>query len=298
MADGIQDKIEIPAEVFRLYDAYCHGDLSRRDFFSRLSAFAGGGITVSMLAACVMPDYSQAQTSTGEADLIEEEITYPSPDGAGTMGGYLVRPANATGPLPAILVIHENRGLNPHIRDVTRRAAKAGYVALGPDALYPLGGYPGNDDDGRTLQSERTREAMFADFVAGAEFLRAHQGVNGNVGVTGFCFGGAMANQLAVSLPWLKASVPYYGGWPAAEEAAKLEVPLQIHLASDDPRVNEGWVTYEAALKAAGKPYELHWYEGTQHGFHNDTTPRFNPEAAALAWSRTLDFFAQHLRGG
>lgn len=298
MADGNQTKIEIPQEVFRLYDAYCHGDLSRRSFFSKLSAYAGGGITVSMLAACVMPDYSQAQTATGDVELIEDDITYASPNGAGTMGGYLVRPANATGPLPAILVIHENRGLNPHIRDVTRRAAKAGYVALGPDALYPLGGYPGNDDDGRALQAERSREEMLADFIAGAEFLRTHEAVNGVVGVTGFCFGGAMANQLAVDLPWLGASVPYYGGWPADEAASRLEVPLQIHLASDDPRVNEGWVSYEAALKAAGKPYEIHWYEGTQHGFHNDTTPRFNPEAAALAWGRTLDFFARNLKRG
>ena len=181
MADGSLNKIDIPKEVFALYDAYCHGDLSRRAFFSRLSAFAGGGVTVSMLAACVMPDYSRAQTASGEPDLIEEEVTYASPAGAGTMGGYLVRPANASGPLPGILVIHENRGLNPHIRDVVRRAAKAGYVAFGPDALYPLGGYPGNDDDGRALQAERSREAMYADFVAGAEFLRDHAAVNGKV---------------------------------------------------------------------------------------------------------------------
>lgn len=297
MADGNPSRIEIPREVLRLYDAYCHGDLSRRAFFARLGAYAGGGITVSMLAACVMPDYSQAQTLTGDAGLIEEDITYASPAGAGTMGGYFVRPAGGAGPLPAILVIHENRGLNPYIRDVTRRAAKAGYAALAPDALYPLGGYPGNDDDGRALQARRTREDMLADFIAGAEYLRGHAAVDGNVGVTGFCFGGAMANQLAVSLPWLKASVPYYGGWPAEADAAKLDVPLQIHLASDDPRVNEGWTAYEAALQAAGKAYEVHWYEGTQHGFHNDTTPRFDPDAAALAWQRTLDFFGRHLRG-
>lgn len=295
MADGAPTRLEVPKEVFALYDAYCHGDLSRRAFFSKLSAFAGGGVTVSMLAACVMPDYARQQTVSGEPDLIEEEVTYASPAGAGTMGGYLVRPANAAGPLPGILVIHENRGLNPHIRDVVRRAAKAGYVAFGPDALYPLGGYPGNDDDGRALQAERSREAMYADFVAGAEFLQGHAAVNGKVAVTGFCFGGAIANQLAVDHAWLSASVPYYGGWPADEAAARLKVPLQIHLASDDPRVNEGWVSYEAALKAAGKAYEVHWYEGTQHGFHNDTTPRFQPEAAALAWRRTLDFFAKHL---
>ncbi|MFN7055623.1 dienelactone hydrolase family protein [Hyphomonas sp.] len=294
MADGTP-KIDIPKEVFALYDAYCHGDLSRRAFFSKLSTFAGGGITVSMLAACVMPDYNRLQTQPGEAGLVEADITYPSPAGAGTMGGYLVRPAGATGPLPAILVIHENRGLNPYIRDVVRRAASAGYVAFGPDALFPLGGYPGNDDDGRALQAQRTREEMYADFVAAAEFLRDHSAVNGKVAVTGFCFGGAISNQLAVDLPWLSASVPYYGGWPAGEAAARLEVPLQIHLASDDPRVNEGWVSYEAALKAAGKAYEVHWYKDTQHGFHNDTTPRYDPEAAALAWRRTLEFFAAHL---
>jgi carboxymethylenebutenolidase len=294
MADGFP-QIEIPKEVFALYDAYCHGHLSRRAFFSRLSTFAAGSITVSMLAACVMPDYNRLQTRPGEAGLVEADITYPSPEGAGTMGGYLVRPAGASGPLPAILVIHENRGLNPYIRDVVRRAASAGYVAFGPDALFPFGGYPGNDDEGRALQARRTREEMYADFVAAAQFLRDHGAVNGKVAVTGFCFGGAISNQLAVDLPWLGASVPYYGGWPPDEAAVRLEVPLQIHLASDDPRVNEGWASYEAALKAAGKAYEAHWYADTQHGFHNDTTPRYAPEAAALAWRRTLEFFAANL---
>ncbi|HAY06072.1 MAG TPA: dienelactone hydrolase [Hyphomonas sp.] len=294
MADT-EHKIEIPQEVFRLYDAYCHGDLSRRDFFSKLSTYAVGGLTVSTLAACVMPDYGRAQTAEGEPDIIEETVTYASPNGAGEMAGYLVRPANATGKLAGIVVVHENRGLNPYIRDVVRRCAKAGYVAFGPDALHPLGGYPGNDDDGRELQATRTRESMFADFVAAAEFLRDHPYTNGKIACTGFCFGGAITNLMAVHQPWLKASVPYYGGWPSVEDAAKVEVPLQIHLASEDPRVNEGWPPYEAALKAAGKSYEMHWYEGTQHGFHNDTTPRYDPAAAALAWSRTLDFFAKHL---
>lgn len=294
MADTEQN-IEIPQEVFRLYDAYCHGDLSRRDFFSKLSTYAVGGLTVSALAACVMPDYGRAQTAEGEADIIEETVTYASPNGAGEMSGYLVRPAGATGKLAGIVVVHENRGLNPHIRDVVRRAAKAGYVAFGPDALYPLGGYPGNDDAGRELQAQRTNPEMFADFMAAAEFLRDHPYTNGRIACTGFCFGGAITNLMAVHQPWLKASVPYYGGWPLVEDAAKVEVPLQIHLASEDPRVNEGWPSYEAALKAAGKSYEMHWYEGTQHGFHNDTTPRYDPAAAALAWSRTLDFFAKHL---
>jgi carboxymethylenebutenolidase len=211
------------------------------------------------------------------------------------MSGYLVRPAGAKGKLPGIVIVHENRGLNPHIKDVARRAAKAGYAAFAPDALFPLGGYPGNDDDGRALQSQRDRDQMIEDFMAAAEFLRDHDATNGKIGCTGFCFGGAVTNIMAVRQPWLKASVPYYGGWPAVEDAAKVEVPLQIHLASDDERVNAGWPPYEAALKAAGKPYEIFIYEGTQHGFHNDTTPRFNPEAAALAWGRTLEFFAKHL---
>lgn len=288
--------IKIPQEVFTLYDAYCHGHLSRRGFFDGLSRLAVGGVSVSMLAACVLPDYSRAQTVSGEGELIEEEVTYNSPEGAGKMGGYLAYPADRSGPLPALLVIHENRGLNPHIRDVVRRAAKAGYLAFGPDALYPLGGYKGNDDDGRALQAQRSRDEMLADFKAAASYLRSHPQGNGKVAVTGFCFGGAMANQLAVDLPWLSAAIPYYGGWPSQADAARLDVPLQIHLASDDPRVNEGWVSYEAALKAAGKSYDIHWYDETQHGFHNDTTPRFNPEAAALAWKRTLDFLGQHLQ--
>lgn len=294
MADTEQ-KIEVPPEVFKLYDAYCHGDLSRRAFFSKLSTYAVGGVTVSMLAACVMPDYGRAQTAEGEAELIEETVSYKSPKGAGDMSGYLVRPANAKGKFAGIVIVHENRGLNPHIRDVTRRAAKAGYAAFAPDALFPLGGYPGNDDDGRALQSQRDRDQMVEDFMAAAEFLRDHSATNGKIGCTGFCFGGAVTNIMAVRQPWLKASVPYYGGWPTVEDAAKVEVPLQIHLASDDERVNAGWPPYEAALKAAGKPYEIFIYEGTQHGFHNDTTPRFNPDAAALAWGRTLEFFAKHL---
>ena len=293
MADTEQ-KIEIPQEVFTLYDDYCHGALSRRDFFSKLSTYAVGGLTVSALAACVMPDYGRAQTAEGETDLIEETVTYKSPNGAGEMSGYLVRPAKAKGKLAGIVVVHENRGLNPHIRDVVRRAAKAGYVAFGPDALYPLGGYPGNDDDGRALQAQRKNPEMFADFMAAAEFLRDHPYTNGKIASTGFCFGGAITNLMAVHQPWLKASVPYYGGWPTAEEAAKAEVPLQIHLAGNDTRVNDGWPPYKAALDAAGKTYEVHMYEGVEHGFHNDTTPRYNPEGAALAWGRTLDFFAKH----
>jgi len=290
-----QTPIEIPKEVFALYDAYCHGGLSRRAFFSRLSTYAVSGVTVSMLAACVMPDYGRAQTAEGEGGLTEAAVAYASPKGAGDMSGYLVMPADAAAKLAGIVIVHENRGLNPHIRDVTRRAARAGYVAFAPDALFPLGGYPGNDDDGRTLQAERAAPEMIEDFMAAAEFLRDHSATNGKIACTGFCFGGAVTNIMAVRQPWLKASVPYYGGWPPAGDAAKVEVPLQIHLAGEDARVNAGWPAYEAALKAAAKPYEVYIYEGTQHGFHNDTTPRFNPDAAALAWGRTLEFFAKHL---
>ncbi|MEQ9504840.1 MAG: dienelactone hydrolase family protein [Hyphomonas sp.] len=294
MADTEQ-KIEVPTEVFQLYDAYCHGDMSRRAFFDSLGKYAVGGLTVSMLAACVMPDYSRAQTAEGEAEVTEADVEYASPKGAGKMSGYLVMPAKAKGRLAGIVVVHENRGLNPHIRDVTRRAAKAGYVAFAPDALFPLGGYPGNDDDGRTLQSQRTAPEMIEDFMAAAEFLRDHEATNGKIACTGFCFGGAVTNMMAVRQPWLKASVPYYGGWPPVEDAAKVEVPLQIHLAGNDTRVNSGWGPYQAALDAAGKPYEVYTYDGLEHGFHNDTTPRFDAEGAALAWSRTLDFFAKHL---
>ncbi len=294
MADAIAPGKIDPA-VFRLYDAYCHGELSRRAFFDALGRHAVGGLSVASLAACVMPDYGRAQTAEGDAGLAEEMVTYASPNGAGEMAGYLVRPKTARGGLAGVVVIHENRGLNPHIRDVTRRVARAGYAAFAPDALHPLGGYPGNDDDGRALQAQRDRAAMVEDFMAAAQFLREHPVSNGRIACTGFCFGGAVANLMAVRQPWLRAAVAYYGGWPTAEEAARLAVPLQIHLASDDPRVNDGWPPYEAALNAAGKAYEVHIYPGTQHGFHNDTTPRFNAQAAALAWSRTLAFFSDKL---
>lgn len=289
------DSADIPQEVFKLYDAYCHGDLSRRAFFSGLSKYAVGGLTVSSLAACVMPDYGKQQTTPGADGLHEEMLVYNSPNGAGEMEGYFVRPVGAEQRLPGIVVIHENRGLNPHIRDVTRRAAQAGYVAFAPDALYPLGGYPGNDDDGRTMQATRDAESMVQDFMAAADFLRGHAAVNGKVGCVGFCFGGAVSNQMAVRQPWLSAAVPYYGGWPTADEATRVNVPLQIHLAGLDERVNAGWPAYKAALDEAQADYEAYIYPGVNHGFHNDTTPRYDAEAAQLAWSRTLDFFALHL---
>jgi carboxymethylenebutenolidase len=293
MADG-ENTRDIPQGVFDLYDQYCHGHISRRAFFDGLGKYAVGGLSVATLAACAMPDYSKQQTDDADEDIAGEMVTYVSPDGAGEMAGYFVRPVRSV-TLPGVLVVHENRGLNPHIKDVARRAAKAGYTVFAPDALYPLGGYPGNDDDGRALQSQRDPAAMLADFMAAAEFLRDHPTTNGKVGVAGFCFGGAITNLMAVKQPWLSCAVPFYGGWPSAEEAAQLEVPLQIHLAGLDDRVNAGWPAYQAALDAAGKAYEVYIYKGVNHGFHNDTTPRYDEAAAKLAWSRTLDFFGKHL---
>jgi carboxymethylenebutenolidase len=283
---------EIAQGAFKLYDAYAHGAMSRRDFLDGLKAYAIGGLTVSVLAAALMPNYATAQqTEAGDSRLVEDDVLYASPDGAGEMSGYLVRPAGAETPRGGVLVIHENRGLNPHIRDVARRAALAGYVAFAPDALHPLGGYPGTDDEGRTLQRQRDGREMLQDFIAGAHFLRDHPACTGQVAAVGFCYGGAVANQLAVRLDWLAGSVPFYGGWPDPENAEAVRVPLQIHLAALDDRVNAGWPVWRDALDAAGAPYEVFMYEGAQHGFHNDTTARFDPEQAELAWSRTLDFF-------
>lgn len=286
------ETITVPQGAFDLYDAYAHGDMSRRAFFAGLSKYAVGGVTVASLAACVMPNYEdKQQTREGDAGLVTETLKYASPKGAGEMSGYLVRPAGVTAPVGGVIVIHENRGLNPHIKDVARRVAQAGYVAFAPDALYPLGGYPGNDDDGRTLQRERDRGEMTEDFMAAAEMLRDHDATTGKIACVGFCFGGAVSNMMAVKQPWLAGAVPYYGGWPTAADAAQVKVPLQIHLASLDTRVNAGWPPYEAALKANNAPYEAFMYEGANHGFHNDTTGRFDADAAALAWSRTTAFF-------
>lgn len=286
----------IPQAAFDLYDAYAHGQLSRRDFMEGLSRITVAGLSVTALAGLLMPDYASAQQVSGDdARITAQSVTYASPNGAGEMGGYLVRPAGSESPRAGVLVIHENRGLNPYIADVARRVAVAGYVAFAPDALYPLGGWPGNDDDGRALQAQRDRNAMLEDFVAGADWLAAHPACNGTIGCVGFCFGGAMANLLAVRVAGLKASVPFYGGWPEAADAAKVNAALMVHLAGEDARVNAGWPAWQTALEAEGKTFEAYVYEGQQHGFHNDTTPRYNAQASALAWQRTLDFFARHL---
>lgn len=287
----------IPQEVFDLYDKYAHNQLDRRGFVKELSAYAVGGLTVAGLLNHLLPDYeSKVQVRADDPRLDADTVEYTTPGTGITMRGLLARPVNATGKLPGIIVVHENRGLNPYIEDVVRRAAVASFISFGPDALTPLGGYPGNDDEGRTMQRERDRGEMLNDFIAAYEFLRHHPECTGQVGVVGFCFGGAISNQMAVRLPELGAAVPFYGSQPSAEEVPAIQAPLLIHYGELDERVNKGWPDYEAALKANGKVYTGYVYPGANHGFHNDTTPRYDEAAAKLAWGRTIDFFNEHLR--
>jgi len=289
-------KNDIKQEVFDLYDAYAHNRLTRSEFMQRLSAYAVGGITVSSLMSFLMPDYQGSlQTKPDDPRLTTQMIEYPSPKGGKTIRAQLSMPKGNTQKLGGIVVVHENRGLNPHIADVGRRAALAGFISLSPDALTPLGGYPGNDDDGRALQSQRNRDEMLEDFIAGFEYLKGHPLCNGKVGVVGFCFGGGISNMMAVRLPDLAAAVPYYGGQAPTAEVPHIQAPLQLHYAELDQRVNEGWPAYEQALKQHQKKYTMYMYPATNHGFHNDTTPRFDKEAAQLAWKRTIDFFKEHL---
>lgn len=289
-------EISVSQGVLDLYDEYAHGIISRREFFERLKVFAAGGVSVAALAGAVMPDYAAAQQiSVNDPRIKVQTLKYESPMGAGEMSGCFAKPADMHGSRGGVVVIHENRGLNPHIEDVARRVAVAGYVAFAPDALFPLGGYPGNDEDGRALQRRRDRGEMLEDFLSAAAFLRAHDACDGRVACVGFCYGGGVANVMAARIPWLAGAVPFYGGWPGAEDAAQVRAPLLIHLAGLDRRVNAGWPAYEAALKAHNINYEVHIYQGANHGFHNDTTPRYDPDAARLAWSRTLAFFAEHI---
>lgn len=284
-------------ELLILFDAYVHGDLDRRGFLDRASKFAVGGVTAAGLLAALSPDFAIAQVvPQGDPRISTERIEYASPMGSGTMRAYVARPANATGRLPAVLVVHENRGLNPHIEDIARRLAVQGYLALAPDALTPLGGYPGDEDKARTLFAQLDQNKTRQDFLAAAALLRARPDSTGRMGVVGFCYGGGMAHYLATQLPDLAAAVPFYGNHPPAEDAARVRAPLLIHFAAVDERINAAWPAYEAALQAAGVRYTAHQYPGTQHGFHNDTTPRFDAAAALLAWERTLAFFARHLR--
>lgn len=291
------NKEDIKQEVFDLYDDYAHSRIDRRDFMQKLSTYAVGGLTLTSLMSFLMPDYIGAvQIKPDDPRLKTEYIQYSSPKGGGTIKGLLAMPADTKKKLGGIVVVHENRGLNPHIEDVCRRAALAGFIALAPDALTPLGGYPGNDDEGRTLQSKRDRNEMLEDFIAADEYLSKHKNCNGKVGVVGFCFGGWIANMMAVRIPNLAASVPFYGGQPATEDVPKIKAPLLIHYGELDTRVNEGWPAYEKALKENNKEYTEYMYANANHGFHNDTTPRYDKAAAELAWKRTTDFFKEKLK--
>lgn len=288
---------EIDQRVFDLYDEYCHGRLDRREFLRRASALTIGGVSALAMAQALLPRYAQAQTISFTDQRIKAlYVTYPSPGGtSGTMRGYLVQPSGK-GPFPAVLVIHENRGLNPYIEDVARRAAIEGFVALAPDGLFPVGGYPGNDDDGRTLQAGLDQGKLRTDMVNSARFLKAHALSIGKLGVTGFCWGGSTTNFLAVTLGSdLQAGVPFYGAAAETARVPNIKAPLLLHYAEVDERINAMWPAYETALKAAGVQYEMYTYPGTQHGFHNNSTPRYQESSAKLAWERTIAFFKKHL---
>ena len=288
---------KIDPRVFDLYDEYCHGRTDRREFLSRAAAITIGGVSALWMAQALLPRYAEAQTiSFTDPRIKGTYIEYPSPGGtSGEMRGYLVQPAGE-GPFPAVLVIHENRGLNPHVEDVARRAAVAGFLALAPDGLSPVGGYPGNDDDGRTLQRSLDPAKLDQDMINSARHIKAHALSNGRLGATGFCWGGGMTNRLAVELGGdLQAGVPFYGAAAAAEDVPRIEAPLMIIYAETDPRINAMWPEYEAALRANGVDYEMHMFPGTLHGFHNNSTPRYNETAANLAWNRTVGFFRRHL---
>ena len=284
-------------DLLDAYDYYVHGVIDRRTFLERAAKYAVGGLTAVALLEMLSPSYALAtQVPKDDPRVTSDYVKYPSPAGSGEMRGLMARPSGEKGKLPGILVVHENRGLNPYIEDVTRRLAAAGFLAFAPDALYPIGGYPGNDDAGRALQQKLDGAKVTEDFVAGARFLHDHPDCNGSLGVTGFCFGGGMANTLAWRLPEIvKAAVPYYGGQPSGENAAKIKGALLLHYAELDTRVNAGWPAYEAALKAAGVEYQAYIYPGVNHGFHNDTTPRYDEAAATLSWTRTIEFFRKKL---
>lgn len=282
--------------LLEIFDGYVHGAMSKRDFISKAAKYAAAGVTGAMLLEQLQPNYALAQqVSPDDPDIETAMIEYDSPDGHGTIKGLMAKPANASGPLPAVLVIHENRGLNPYIEDVVRRTAKAGYLALGPDGLTPLGGYPGTDEEGREMQRTLDGGKLMSDFFAAYAFLRDHDDTTGKVGAVGFCYGGGVCNALAVAYPEMAASVPFYGRQPSAEDAAGIEAPLMIHYAGLDERINAGWDAYSAALRAGQKDFSVHFYPDVNHGFHNDTTPRYDEAAAALAWERTLAHFDAHL---
>ena len=292
-----QKATDFHPQVLKLFDQYVHGGISRRDFLERAAPFAAGGTTAAGILASLSPNYAWAQQVPESDPRIQvSRVEYQSPQGHGTIKALMVRPSKAGGKLPGVVVIHENRGLTPYIEDVARRLGAAGFLSLAPDGLTPLGGYPGNDDDGRAMQAKLDRNKLVADFAAAVSHLQSHEACSGKVGCVGFCFGGFVSNALAVRIPTLAAAVPFYGGQAPAAEVPKIKAPLLVHYGSLDERVNAGWPAYEAALKANGKQYTVHFYEGANHGFHNDTTPRYDEAAAKLAWSRTIEFFNKHLR--
>ncbi|WP_026729888.1 dienelactone hydrolase family protein [Flavobacterium denitrificans] len=290
-------KEDISQEVFDLYDDYAHNKIDRRIFIEKLSIFAVGTLTLPSLLSFMTPNYVDSiLIQPTDPRLKTGYINYDSPKGGGSIKGLLSQPAETKKKLPGIIVVHENRGLNPYIEDVGRRAAIEGFITLAPDALSPLGGYPGNDDAGRELQKKRTREEMLEDFIAAFEYLKSHKDCNGYVGVVGFCFGGWISNMMAVKLPDLKAAVPYYGGQPTAEEADKVKTPLMLHYAGLDTRVNDGWPAFEAILNKNKVEHTAYFYPNVNHGFHNNTTPRYDEPAATLSWTRTIDFFKLKLK--
>ena len=285
-------------ELLDLYDGYAHGTVSRRQFFDRAAKYTAGGLTAAALLETLSPKYALAQqVDPMDPKIVGQRIEYPSPQGHGTIKAYLVKPAGATGKLPGVVVVHENRGLNPYIEDVARRVAVAGFMALAPDGLTPAGGYPGTDDAGREMQSKLDGGKLREDFFAAYEYLHGRDDSTGKVGVVGFCYGGGISNAMAVRFPELAASVPYYGSQAPTADVPKIQAPLLLHYAGLDERINAGWPAYEEALKANGKTYTAHIYPNVNHGFHNDTTPRYDEAAANLSWERTIAFFNTHLKG-
>jgi len=287
---------DFPPELLEYFDFYVHGKISKREFLDIAGKFVVGGLSAVALGTLLTPNYAFAtQVEFTDPDIVAEYIEYPSPQGHGKVRAYMVRPAKAAGKVPGVVVVHENRGLNPYIEDVARRVAKAGFIALAPDGLSSVGGYPGNDEKGRELQSQVDPTKLMNDFFAAIEFLMHHEAVTGKVGITGFCYGGGVANAAAVAYPELAAAVPFYGRQAKVEDVPRIKAPLLLHFGELDSRINEGWPAYEAALKANNKVYEGYIYPGVNHGFHNDSTPRYDKAAAELAWKRTIDWFNKYL---
>ncbi|WP_312455271.1 YghX family hydrolase [Pseudescherichia sp.] len=287
---------DFPQELLDYYDYYAHGKISKREFLQLATRYAVGGMTALALFNLLKPNYALAtQVEFTDPDILPEYIHYPSPNGHGEVRGYLVKPTKVEGKVPAVVVVHENRGLNPYIEDVARRVAKAGYIALAPDGLSSVGGYPGNDDEGRELQQKVDPTKLMNDFFAAVEFMQRHPDATGKVGITGFCYGGGVANAAAVAYPELACAVPFYGRQAPIADVPKINAPILLHYAQLDTRINEGWPAYEQALKANNKVYQAYIYPGVNHGFHNDSTPRYDQAAAELAWQRTLDWFKLYL---